>query len=160
MAELEPINKHFQLLAALPPTSRSALLQHITKVMEDQGAVASLESLVCGNRASPSSSFDVKNMATASAACVICVLPVLSWNRCARTGNPPCPRPRPQTLRERTFRPLWVFWRICHRQRRPRQRSKLSTFSLEPWMVSKLCSLHLFSHIHQCFLKNGSLAHQ
>lgn len=51
--ELEPINKHFQLLAALPATSRSALLQHITKVMEDQGAVASLESVLeqmCQNR--------------------------------------------------------------------------------------------------------------
>lgn len=52
VAELDPIKKHFQLLASLPATTRSALLQHVTKVMEDQGAVSSLESVVCGNRAS------------------------------------------------------------------------------------------------------------
>lgn len=51
-AELEPIRKNFQLLASLPSTTRSALLQHITKVMENQGAVSSLENAVCGIRAS------------------------------------------------------------------------------------------------------------
>uniref|UniRef100_A0A3Q3VTS5 Gasdermin pore forming domain-containing protein n=1 Tax=Mola mola TaxID=94237 RepID=A0A3Q3VTS5_MOLML len=36
--ELELLNKHFQLLSALPVTTRSTLLQQITEVMEDQGA--------------------------------------------------------------------------------------------------------------------------
>lgn len=48
LAELELVDKHFQLFAALPPATRSSLLQHITKVMEDQEAVSSLESVVCG----------------------------------------------------------------------------------------------------------------
>lgn len=46
-AELELLDKHFQLLAALPAATRSSLLQHITKVMEDPEAVSSLESVVC-----------------------------------------------------------------------------------------------------------------
>lgn len=48
LAELELLDKHFQLLAALPATTQSSLLQHITKVMEDQEAVSSLESVVRG----------------------------------------------------------------------------------------------------------------
>lgn len=47
-AELELVDKHFQLLAALPVATRSSLLQQITKVMEDQEAISSLESVVCG----------------------------------------------------------------------------------------------------------------
>lgn len=48
LAELELLDKHFQLLAALPAATQSSLLQHITKAMEDQEAVSSLESVVCG----------------------------------------------------------------------------------------------------------------
>lgn len=48
LAELELLDKHFQLLSALPVTTRSSLLQQITKVMEDRGAVGSLQSVVSG----------------------------------------------------------------------------------------------------------------
>ncbi|KAF1387827.1 hypothetical protein PFLUV_G00083970 [Perca fluviatilis] len=41
--ELEQLSDHFQLLSALPATTRSFLLQQITKVMEDRGAVSSLQ---------------------------------------------------------------------------------------------------------------------
>ena len=47
-AELDRLSDHFQLLSALPATTRSSLLQHITKVMEDREAMGSLQSVVSG----------------------------------------------------------------------------------------------------------------
>ncbi|XP_070691602.1 gasdermin Eb [Pempheris klunzingeri] len=44
--ELERLSDHFQLLSALPATTRSSLLQQITKVMEDRGAVGSLQNVL------------------------------------------------------------------------------------------------------------------
>lgn len=44
--ELEQLSDHFQLLSALPATTRSSLLQHITKVMEDREAISSLQSVL------------------------------------------------------------------------------------------------------------------
>ncbi|XP_044063397.1 gasdermin Eb [Siniperca chuatsi] len=44
--ELEQLSDHFQLLSALPVTTRSSLLQQITKVMEDRGAVSSLQNVL------------------------------------------------------------------------------------------------------------------
>ncbi|XP_049902374.1 gasdermin Eb [Epinephelus moara] len=41
--ELEQLSDHFQLLSALPATTRSSLLQQITNVMKDRGAVSSLQ---------------------------------------------------------------------------------------------------------------------
>ncbi|XP_076593385.1 gasdermin Eb [Chaetodon auriga] len=41
--ELERLSDHFQLLSALPVATRSSLLQQMTKVMEDRGAVSSLQ---------------------------------------------------------------------------------------------------------------------
>ncbi|XP_032375585.1 gasdermin Eb isoform X2 [Etheostoma spectabile] len=41
--ELEQLSDHFQLLSSLPATTRSFLLQQITKVMEDRGACSSLQ---------------------------------------------------------------------------------------------------------------------
>lgn len=48
LAELERLSDHFQLLSALPATTKSSLLQNITKVMEAQSAVSSLQSVVSG----------------------------------------------------------------------------------------------------------------
>lgn len=44
--ELERLSDHFQLLSALPATTKSSLLQNITKVMEAQSAVSSLQSVL------------------------------------------------------------------------------------------------------------------
>ncbi|XP_073342240.1 gasdermin Eb [Pagrus major] len=44
--ELERLSDHFQLLSALPVTTKSSLLQNITKVMEDRSAVSSLQSVL------------------------------------------------------------------------------------------------------------------
>ncbi|XP_041798850.1 gasdermin Eb [Chelmon rostratus] len=44
--ELERLSDHFQLLSALPVNTRSSLLQQMTKVMEDQGAISSLQSVL------------------------------------------------------------------------------------------------------------------
>ncbi|TDH11943.1 hypothetical protein EPR50_G00065660 [Perca flavescens] len=44
--EMEQLSDHFQLLSALPATTRSFLLQQITKVMEDQEAVSSLQNVL------------------------------------------------------------------------------------------------------------------
>lgn len=44
--ELEQLSDHFQLLSALPASTRSSLLQQITKVMEDQTAVSALQNLL------------------------------------------------------------------------------------------------------------------
>ncbi|XP_068592318.1 gasdermin Eb [Cebidichthys violaceus] len=44
--ELEQLSDHFQLLSALPATTRSSLLQQIQKVMADQGAVCSLQNVL------------------------------------------------------------------------------------------------------------------
>ncbi|XP_034729644.1 gasdermin Eb isoform X1 [Etheostoma cragini] len=41
--ELEQLSNHFQLLSSLPATTRSFLLQQITKVMEDRVACSSLQ---------------------------------------------------------------------------------------------------------------------
>ncbi|XP_070768101.1 gasdermin Eb [Enoplosus armatus] len=41
--ELAQLRDNFQLLSALPVTTRSSLLQQITKVMEDRGAISSLQ---------------------------------------------------------------------------------------------------------------------
>ncbi|CAJ1062086.1 gasdermin-E-like isoform X2 [Xyrichtys novacula] len=41
--ELERLSDHFNLLSTLPPTTRSSLLQNITKVMEHKEAVSSLQ---------------------------------------------------------------------------------------------------------------------
>nr|XP_046255578.1 gasdermin Eb [Scatophagus argus]XP_046255579.1 gasdermin Eb [Scatophagus argus] len=43
---LDQLRDHFHLLSALPVTTRSSLLQQITKIMEDRGAVASLQSVL------------------------------------------------------------------------------------------------------------------
>lgn len=44
--DLEQLSEHFELLSALPADTRASLLQHIAKVMEDQGAVSSLQSVL------------------------------------------------------------------------------------------------------------------
>ncbi|KAM3614965.1 uncharacterized protein V6R79_021610 [Siganus canaliculatus] len=44
--DLEQMSEHFELLSALPADTRASLLQHITKVMEDRGAVSSLQSVL------------------------------------------------------------------------------------------------------------------
>ncbi|XP_054478021.1 gasdermin Eb [Anoplopoma fimbria] len=44
--ELEQLKEHFQLLSALPATTRSSLLQQITKVMADRGALSSLQNVL------------------------------------------------------------------------------------------------------------------
>ncbi|XP_029307874.1 gasdermin Eb [Cottoperca gobio] len=44
--ELEQLSDHFQLLSALPATTRSSLLEQITKVMKDRGAVSSLQNVL------------------------------------------------------------------------------------------------------------------
>ncbi|XP_030248788.1 gasdermin Eb [Sparus aurata] len=44
--ELERLSDHFQLLSALPATTKSSLLQNITKVMEARSAVSSLQSVL------------------------------------------------------------------------------------------------------------------
>ncbi|XP_041648389.1 gasdermin-E-like [Cheilinus undulatus] len=41
--ELEQLRDHFNLLSSLPAPTRSSLLQHLTKVMEDKEAVSSLQ---------------------------------------------------------------------------------------------------------------------
>lgn len=46
--ELERLKDHFQLLSALPVTTKSSLLQHFAKVVEDKEAVTSLQSVVSG----------------------------------------------------------------------------------------------------------------
>lgn len=46
LAELEQLSDHFQHLSALPVTTRSSLLQQITKVMEDRGSISSLQNVV------------------------------------------------------------------------------------------------------------------
>lgn len=46
MTELEKLSDHFQQLSALPAPTKSSLLQQITKVMEDTGAVSSLQNVV------------------------------------------------------------------------------------------------------------------
>ena len=51
-AELEQLSDHFQLLSALPASTRSSLLQQITKVMEDRTAVCALQNLVSGTERS------------------------------------------------------------------------------------------------------------
>lgn len=44
--ELEKLSDHFQQLSALPAPTKSSLLQQITKVMEDTGAVSSLQNVL------------------------------------------------------------------------------------------------------------------
>ncbi|XP_010740226.3 gasdermin Eb [Larimichthys crocea] len=44
--ELERLKDHFQLLSALPVTTKSSLLQHFAKVVEDKEAVTSLQSVL------------------------------------------------------------------------------------------------------------------
>ncbi|XP_068426168.1 gasdermin Eb [Clinocottus analis] len=44
--ELEQLRDHFQLLSALPATTRSSLLRQITEVMADRGAVSSLQDVM------------------------------------------------------------------------------------------------------------------
>eukprot|EP00064_Thunnus_orientalis_P001758 superscaffoldBa00000121_g1761 len=44
--KLEQLSDHFQLLSALPASTRSSLLEQITKVMEDQTAVSALQNLL------------------------------------------------------------------------------------------------------------------
>ncbi|XP_051262766.1 gasdermin Eb [Dicentrarchus labrax] len=44
--QLEELSEHFQLLSALPVSTRSSLLQQITKVMEDREAVSSLQNVL------------------------------------------------------------------------------------------------------------------
>lgn len=44
--ELEQLSDHFQHLSALPVTTRSSLLQQITKVMEDRGSISSLQNVL------------------------------------------------------------------------------------------------------------------
>ncbi|CAK6960544.1 gasdermin Eb [Scomber scombrus] len=44
--ELERLSEHFQVLSALSASTRSSLLQQITKVMEDQTAVYALQNLL------------------------------------------------------------------------------------------------------------------
>uniref|UniRef100_UPI0037E9219C gasdermin Eb n=1 Tax=Semicossyphus pulcher TaxID=241346 RepID=UPI0037E9219C len=44
--ELEQLGEHFQVLSALPATTRASLLQHITKVMENKEAVSSLQQVL------------------------------------------------------------------------------------------------------------------
>ncbi|XP_028983881.1 gasdermin Eb [Betta splendens] len=41
--DLEQLSDHFQLLSALPASTRSSLLQHFTNVLQDQGAVSALQ---------------------------------------------------------------------------------------------------------------------
>lgn len=48
LAELERLGDHFQLLSALPASTKSSLLENITKVMEARSAVSSLQSVVSG----------------------------------------------------------------------------------------------------------------
>ncbi|XP_035528193.1 gasdermin Eb [Morone saxatilis] len=44
--QLEELSEHYQLLSALPVSTRSSLLQQITKVMEDREAVSSLQNVL------------------------------------------------------------------------------------------------------------------
>lgn len=44
--ELEKVGDHFQQLSALPAPTKSSLLQQITKVMEDRGAISSLQNVL------------------------------------------------------------------------------------------------------------------
>ncbi|XP_026149145.1 gasdermin Eb isoform X2 [Mastacembelus armatus] len=44
--DLEQFNDHFQLLSSLPVTTRSSLLQQVTKVMQDPAAVSTLQDVL------------------------------------------------------------------------------------------------------------------
>lgn len=44
--EMEKLREHFKLLFALPVTTRSSLLEGIKQVMEDQGAISSLQNVL------------------------------------------------------------------------------------------------------------------
>lgn len=46
--EMAMLGKHFHLLSALPPSTRSSLLQQLSEVLEEPGAVGSLNRAVSG----------------------------------------------------------------------------------------------------------------
>lgn len=46
--EMATLSNHFHLLSALPPTTRSSLLQQLSEVLEEPGAVSSLHRAVSG----------------------------------------------------------------------------------------------------------------
>lgn len=48
MVELWELQKHFQVLSALPASTCAALLQQFPKVLEEPGAVDALQSVVSG----------------------------------------------------------------------------------------------------------------
>lgn len=48
LVELDVLSKHFNSLSALPINTRSSLLQQLTKVLEERGAVSTLQSVVRG----------------------------------------------------------------------------------------------------------------
>lgn len=52
LVELEVLGKHFNSLSALPISTRSSLLQQLTKVLEERGAVSTLQSVVRGAKRS------------------------------------------------------------------------------------------------------------
>lgn len=125
--EMELLGKHFHLLSALPPRTRSSLLQQLSEVLEEPGAVGSLHRAVSGAEGSV--------VTINSANLNRCSFPCFSWTRRARMRGRLWGTLQPQSLRNRT--PFWSSWSgRLGRTSWPR-RSQLFTSLSAPWMVRK-----------------------